>query len=125
MRLAILTSHPIQYYAPLFRELSRRISVKVFFAHRATPAEQAAAGFDTAFEWDVDLLKGYDYEFLQNAARDPGTHRFSGCDTPQIRAKLASELFDAMLVTGWHLKCYWQGVWAAKSCGIPVDGTGR
>ena len=36
MRLAILTSHPIQYNAPLFRELAKHVDLKVFFAHRAS-----------------------------------------------------------------------------------------
>ena len=120
MRLAILTSHPIQYYAPLFREIAGRIPVKVFFAHHTTPSQQAAAGFGTAFEWDVDLLSGYQHEFLPNVSADPGGHHFKGCDNPSIASKLASENFDALLVTGWHLKCYWQGIWAAKRRGLPV-----
>jgi glycosyltransferase involved in cell wall biosynthesis len=119
-RLAILTSHPIQYYAPLFREISCRVSLKVFFAHRATPSQQAAAGFGEEFEWDVDLLAGYDHEFLSNVSDEPGGHRFAGCDTPDIGNKLDSEGFDALLVTGWHLKCYWQGIWAAKRRHLPV-----
>ena len=45
MRLAILTSHPIQYYAPLFRELARKVDLCVYFAHRATAEDQASAGF--------------------------------------------------------------------------------
>ena len=120
MRLAILTSHPIQYYAPLFREISGSVAVKVFFAHRATPTQQAAAGFGTSFEWDVDLLAGYEHEFLSNVSQNPGTQHFAGCDTPEIGTKLLSGRFDALLVTGWHLKSYWQGVWAAKRLRIPV-----
>lgn len=120
MRLAVLTSHPIQYYAPIFSELARRMDVVVYFAHKATPEQQAAAGFGTAFDWDVDLLSGYAHEFLRNAARDPGVHHFGGCDTPEIAAKLKRNGFDALLVTGWNLKTYWQGVLAAKQNGIRV-----
>ncbi len=120
MRLAILTSHPIQYYAPIFRELARRIDVKVFFANQATPQQQAAAGFDTAFAWDVDLLSGYEHQFLRNVSTMPGTQYFAGCDTPEIGAHLRSGSFDALLVTGWHLKSYLQGIAAAKRCGMPV-----
>jgi glycosyltransferase involved in cell wall biosynthesis len=120
MRLAILTSHPIQYYAPLFREVARRIDIMVFFAHRATPVQQADAGFGTPFDWDIDLLAGYPHEFLRNVARNPGAHHLTGCDTPEISEKLRGGRFDALLVTGWHLKSYWQGVWASKRSGIPV-----
>ena len=41
MRLAVITSHPVQYQAPLFRELARRLELTVFFAHRATSQDQA------------------------------------------------------------------------------------
>jgi glycosyltransferase involved in cell wall biosynthesis len=94
--------------------------LKVLFAHRATPGQQAASGFGQEFEWDVDLLGGYQHEFLSNVSSDPGAHHFAGCDTPGIGAKLTREGFDALLVMGWHLKTYWQGIWAAKRGGLPV-----
>ncbi len=119
-RLAVLTSHPIQYYAPLFRELARRVDLMVYFANRATPADQARAGFGTNFEWDVDLTSGYAHTFLGNTARRPGTDHFAGCDTPEIGLLLREERCDALLVMGWHLKSYLQGVVAAKRMGLPV-----
>ena len=119
-RLAILTSHPIQYYAPLFREIARRIDVKVFFAHAATAKQQGEAGFGVAFDWDLDLLDGYPYEFLRNVASDPSAQHFFGCDTPEIGEKIAAGRFTALLVTGWHLKSYWQGIRGAKRYDIPV-----
>lgn len=120
MRLAVLTSHPIQYYAPLFRELARRIDLEVVYAHRSTPDQQAAAGFGTAFDWDVDLLSGYKYRFLRNVSKSPGTQTFGGCDTPEIGDAIRGGKFDAVLVMGWHLKYYIQGILASKRAGIPV-----
>jgi glycosyltransferase involved in cell wall biosynthesis len=119
-RLAIIASHPIQYYAPLYRELARHIDLTVFYAHRATPEQQAVAGFGTAFDWDVDLLGGYQHAFLRNVAVDPGAHHFWGCDTPDIGERLATERFDALLSIGWHLKSHWQGIRVAKQQGISV-----
>src|SRR6476620_7356205 len=80
MRLAVVTSHPIQYNAPLFRALAQELDVHVFFAHRATARDQAKAGFDTPFTWDVDLLSGYQSSFLTNISRTPSADFFSGCD---------------------------------------------
>jgi glycosyltransferase involved in cell wall biosynthesis len=120
VHLAVLTSHPIQYHAPLFRALAQAVDVHVLFASRASPAEQARAGFGTPFEWDVDLTSGYAHSFLQNVARHPATDRFSGCDTPHIGSRLRQGRFDALLVMGWNLKAYLQGVRAAKRLGIPV-----
>lgn len=124
MRLAVLTSHPIQYYAPLFRELARRMDLIVYFAHRATPRQQADAGFGEAFEWDVDLLEGYESVFLRNVASDPGVHHFAGCDTPDVGARLQLDKANALLVTGWNLKTFWQGLWAAKQRGLSVLARG-
>jgi glycosyltransferase involved in cell wall biosynthesis len=120
MRLAVVSSHPIQYYAPIFRMLDRRLDLEVFYAHRATPADQAKAGFDRAFEWDVDLLDGYRSRFLTNVAKQPTTARFFGCDTPEISQHIPAGAFDAVLLLGWYLKSFIQATVAAKVSGIPV-----
>ncbi|MFN3890337.1 MAG: glycosyltransferase family 4 protein [Beijerinckiaceae bacterium] len=120
MRLAVLTSHPIQYYAPLFRHLARRVDLHVFYSHRPSSAEQSAAGFGVPFAWDVDLVSGYAHTFLENVSASPSVSRFHGCDTPDISARLSDGRFDAVLTLGWHLKSLVQGIWAAKRLGIPV-----
>lgn len=120
MRLGVLASHPIQYQAPLFRELARHIDLKVYFAHRQSAQGQAEAGFNVAFEWDVDLLGGYDHTFLQNRSRHPGVSNFFGCDTPEIAEVIRQGEFDAFLVTGWYLKSYWQAIRACRRLGVPV-----
>lgn len=123
-RLAILASHPIQYYGPLFRRLAERMDIHVFFAHRPTPEEQAAAGFGVPFDWDIDLTAGYSHSFLENVSRAPGASHFSGCDTPSVGTALARGGFAALLITGWHLKSYWQGIWAAKRLVMPLMARG-
>ncbi len=120
MHLAVLTSHPIQYYAPLFRHLAQRLDLHVFYAHDATRAQQAAAGFGSAFQWDIDLTSGYAHSFLNNVSKNPSATQFSGCDTPEIAARLREGRFDAVLTLGWHLKSLLQGVWAAKRLKLPV-----
>ena len=120
MRLAIVASHPVQYYAPLFRALATRLDLTVYYAHRATPADQARAGFGVSFEWNVDLFSGYAHEFLQNVASTPSLCQFKGVDTPEIRRRLRFGNFDAVLLMGWHLKCYHQALWTAKRLGVPV-----
>jgi glycosyltransferase involved in cell wall biosynthesis len=119
-RLAILASHPVQYYAPLFRELAQRLDLSVFYAHNATAQDQARAGFGVGFSWDVDLLSGYHHVFLDNVSRKPGLGRFSGVDTPEIDQRLRDARFDGLLLMGWYLKSFIQGLIAAKRSGIPV-----
>lgn len=120
MRIAIVASHPVQYYAPLFRELARHVDIKVFYGHKASEADQARAGFGVGFDWDIDLLGGYEHEFLENRARQPGLGRFFGVDTPDIGRKIRDGGFDAVLLLGWYLKCFIQALMAAKLARIPV-----
>lgn len=120
LRLGILASHPVQYYTPLYQELSRHLEVHVFYAHRQSADAQAKAGFGVAFEWDVDLLAGHAHTFLNNCARDPSTDRFSGCDTPDIARHIAVGEFDAFLVMGWYLKSHLQAIIACRRQGVPL-----
>jgi glycosyltransferase involved in cell wall biosynthesis len=124
MRLAVVASHPIQYHAPLFRVLSQRLDLMVFFANRASSSDQAKAGFGVAFDWDVDLLSGYAHHFLTNVAKLPGVDHFAGCDTPEIGTRLQKGRFDAVLVQGWNLKSFLQAVLAAKRQGLPALARG-
>lgn len=119
-RVAIVTSHPIQYQAPWFRALAHRTEIEVLFCHRQSAADQAAAGFDHAFEWDVPLLDGYRSRWLRNVSRQPGVEAFGGCDTPEIADVLAQGRFDACLVNGWYLKSYLQAIRACWGLRIPV-----
>ena len=119
-RLAILTTHPIQYHRPWFRSLASEpgLSIEVFYCHNATSREQADAGFGVEFDWDISLLEGYPHRFLRNVAKQPGIAGFSGLDTPEIADILAREHFDAVMINGWHYKSAWQtmrGCWKTQT----------
>jgi glycosyltransferase involved in cell wall biosynthesis len=120
LRVGFLVSHPIQYYAPIFRELARRCDLTVFFAYRQTAAGQAKAGYGVAFEWDVDLLSGYRSRFLTNVSKQPSTDVFAGCDTPGIASEIDQGRFDAFVVPGWGLRSYLQAVSACRKAQVPV-----
>lgn len=121
LRLGVLVTHPVQYYAPLFRRLALEpgVDLTVYFAHRPT-AEQQGEGFGVAFHWDVDLTAGYDHLFLRNVAERPSAGTFDGCDTPEIGRTVRDGAFDAFLVMGWHARSYWQAMWACWSARVPV-----
>ena len=91
-RLAIILSHPVQYYSPWFRWLRAHAAIefKVFYLWQFGVTTQRDPQFETAFQWDVDLLAGYDSEFVPNRARDPGTHHFRGLDNPELCRRLAA-----------------------------------
>ncbi len=121
-RVAIVTTHPIQYHAPWFSGLAAYpgIDLEVFFCHRATPTEQASAGFGVEFEWDVPLLEGFRSRFLKNVAVRPTISAFAGLDTPEIKEIISARRFDVVVVNGWHYKSAWQAMRACWRTGIPV-----
>jgi glycosyltransferase involved in cell wall biosynthesis len=116
----VIATHPIQYYSPLYRALSAAgCDLTVFFAHRPDAVEQGT-GFGVAFQWDVDLLGGYEHRFLRNVAARPSATTFGGCDVPELSSAIRAGGFDAFLVLGWHSKAYWQAIAACRRSGIPV-----
>ena len=119
-RVAIVVTHPIQYYAPWYRALARVVDLDVFFCHRQTSAGQAAAGFGVAFDWDVPLLDGYRHRFLTNVAKHPDVGTFAGCDTPELAAIISQGGFDAVIVHGWSTRSYWQAIRACWRTKTPV-----
>jgi len=119
-RLAIVVSHPIQYFSPLFKELSKEIELKVFYAFHPSPEQQGKDGFNKAFQWDIDLFDGYNYEFMVNVAKEPSTSYKKGCDTPEIGTSLSKYGATHVVVFGWQLKTYTQTVTYCKRNSIPV-----
>lgn len=111
-RLAIVTTHPIQYYAPLFKMLNKRglLDVKVFYTW--SQSQQGAKfdpGFGKSIEWDIPLLEGYEYTFVNNISTKPGTHQFWGINNPTLNNEIEKWTPDAILIIGWsfksHLNC--------------------
>ena len=120
LRIGFLTTHPIQYQAPVFRALAAEPGVDFTALFAMLPNEQQQGdGFGLAFEWDLPLREGYDSEVLDNVAREPGVTHFSGCDTPGIRHVMRRRRFDVLVVNGWVVKSCLQGLSAARRLKIP------
>ena len=107
-RLAIVTTHPIQYYAPWFKLLAERqqVVVKVFYTWSQAAEVVKDKTFGKTIKWDIPLLEGYDYEFVENISEDPGTHHKDGIDCPKLNAKISDWKPDAILIFGWYLKSH-------------------
>ncbi|MFC4261280.1 glycosyltransferase family 4 protein [Ferruginibacter yonginensis] len=110
-RLAIITTHPIQYNAPLFQLLSQQqgLVVKVFYTWGAQAATaKYDPGFGSTIAWDIPLLSGYEYEFVENVATNPGSHHFKGIDNPSLIKLVMHWQPTAVLVYGWSFKSHLQ-----------------
>jgi len=108
-KLAIITTHPIQYNAPFFKLLneSKIVRPKVFYTWGETVTESKFdPGFQKEINWDIPLLDGYEYEFVENTAKDKGSHHYMGIVNPGIVRKIESWAPDAVLVYGWNFKSH-------------------
>jgi len=125
-KLIVLTSHPIQYQAPLWRALVEEIgegggvSFEVWFLTDQGVRKTEDKDFGKAFAWDVDLLSGYPHKFLELSGKwDMG--KFDGIPlAAPIGESLREAGATALWVEGWRLKPFWDAVSAAKKVGIPV-----
>lgn len=111
-RLAIICTHPIQYYAPLFRMLAlrKKIDIKVFYTLGESGKQNIQdKDFGSSITWDIPLLNDYSYQFQINSAKRPNTDKFFGIITPSLIREVNSFKPDALLIFGWnfysHLKC--------------------
>ena len=71
MKLAIVTTHPIQYNAPWFGLLAEQpgVNIMVFYTwEQVNVNTKFDPGFGRIISWDIPLLDGYDYTFVKNTA---------------------------------------------------------
>jgi glycosyltransferase involved in cell wall biosynthesis len=69
LRLAVLVSHPIQYFRPVFVELSRQndLELLVFFGCDHGRRSSLDPDFGVSFAWDVPAHQGFPHAFISEA----------------------------------------------------------
>ncbi len=87
MKLAIICTHPIQYYVPVFRLLAQTIELKVFYT--AGKHSNFDKGFNRTVDWDIPLMDGYLFEF------------FTGIKIQDAIDRISKFAPDYLLVYGW------------------------
>lgn len=104
LRLAIITSHPIQYYAPWYRYLNANtgLTLRVFYLLNSTVTNQADQQFKGNIQWDIPLLEGYDYEFVPNVSKRPGTGHFWGLQNPTLMEQVRKFQPDVVLMMNYN-----------------------
>lgn len=119
-RLAIVVSHPIQYYSPWFDLLAREpdIELKVFYLWNGADAKDP--GFGRRVHWDLDLVSGHPHEFVPNAAKDPGTHHWKGLHNPELIGRLKAWKPDAILSFGYHWRTMLELIVSPRLASVPM-----
>ncbi len=112
-KLAIISSHPIQYNAPLFALMAANglFELKVFYTWGEDSMKpKYDPDFGRVVEWDIPLLQGYQYRFVENVAKNPGSHHFFGIDNPDLIQDIESWGADVLWVWGWSFKSHLKAI---------------
>jgi glycosyltransferase involved in cell wall biosynthesis len=120
--LAILTTHPIQYQVPLWKELAARKNTpfKVFYMSDQGLRARFDPEFGKSLSWDIDLLDDYEWEFL-DTYRGPRPESFWGLRLkPQFGHALRQMGANVLWIQGWQVAAYWQAVFEARRAGVEV-----
>jgi glycosyltransferase involved in cell wall biosynthesis len=121
-RLAVVLSHPTQYYSPWFRWMRSRTTLdfRVFYLWDFGVATHRDPQFGTSFEWDVDLLSGYESEFVPNKSARPGADRFFGFRNPGLAGRLGAMGPDALLLFGYKWASHMRAIAWARRRRVPI-----
>jgi glycosyltransferase involved in cell wall biosynthesis len=122
VRLAIVTSHPIQYAAPLYAHLSRdpELEITVLYCSDFSLRGARDPGFDRSVTWDIDLLGGYASVFLGERHRTRSVAGFWSLVCPELAWEIRRSRYDVVWVHGQQFAAYVLAFALAKLQGIPV-----
>jgi glycosyltransferase involved in cell wall biosynthesis len=120
--IAVVNSHPIQYFAPLYRYLNRNsdIDVTALYCSDFSLRGGKDPGFGQNVQWNVDLLSGYRSIFLGARATKRVPGGFFSLICPEVWREVRSGHYDAVCLHGYAYAANVLAFLAAKSCGASV-----
>jgi glycosyltransferase involved in cell wall biosynthesis len=121
-RVAVLNTHPIQYFAPMYKELNRSqdLSITALYLSDFSVRGGRDRAFDRDVKWDFDLLDGYDARFVSGAQARGEPHGFWSIVAPAVWAEVRHGRYDALIVHGHTPAAHLIAFSAAKVTGTPV-----
>ena len=121
-RIAVLNSHPIQYFAPLYAYLNAAPDLELTALYLSDISIRGGKDPDFArnVKWDVDLLDGYRSVFLGEAAGKREPAGFWSLVAPQVWTELSSGRYDVLWLHGHNYAANLIALVAAKSARLPI-----
>src|SRR5579872_794933 len=122
LRVLTISSHPIQYGAPLFRLMAVHPKLDFQVAYCSLRGAGSAA-YDPEFganvQWDVPLLDGYKWTHIPN--RGDGAESFWSWRNTGLWKFIRQGKFDAVIShISYTRATFWIAYFAARSVGIPL-----
>lgn len=121
-RVGFVSSHPIQYLAPLYQAINRTVDLEAAPIYLTNFSLRNAVDpqFETNVAWDIDLLAGTRPLFVPGfETRQPRAYSFRD-SAPGIGAIVRSAGLDALVIHGHSVLANHFASFAARTCRIPV-----
>jgi glycosyltransferase involved in cell wall biosynthesis len=119
LRVLVVSSHPVQYAAPLYRLYAEdpRIELTVAYCSLEGAEEHEDEGFGVSFAWDVPLLEGYHWVHVPNRSPRPALEGLFGLVNPGLWTLIRKARPDVVMCWGYRSVSHWVAYAAAKSIG--------
>jgi glycosyltransferase involved in cell wall biosynthesis len=107
-KIAVIITHPIYYYVPIFKKISKDIDIEVFYFSTYGVKKSYDIEFGKEIKWDdtVGLLKDYKYKFLWNPYSGRSTPSWKDF-APSIIKEIIFKNYDFYLVVNWNTITHW------------------
>lgn len=100
--ISCFLSHPVQYIAPLLKEMAKAFNLQVYYFSDASIKGDVDKEFGQVVKWDIPLLEGYDYTFIKNNSPRPGlSNRLFDLVNLGLVKCLMHDRAEIIFVNGW------------------------
>lgn len=120
-KILFLETHPIQYRAPIFRELQKLVPDKfeVVYASDFSVRGYKDAGFGDNLAWDTPLLEGYPCRILGNET-GPGITKWYGLTENGVSQLINAAKPKAIMLSSLGYRFNWAAYLVALRNRIPI-----
>lgn len=121
-RLGVVFTHPTQHHGPLWRKLSEQpgLSLQVLYLSSENQGSGDSLLGGSSQAWDVDLMSGYEYEYLKDLSGKVPTKRTKTVISPGLISCLTPDRFDAIFMQSFVNYSYRLTALLCKLRGIPL-----
>jgi glycosyltransferase involved in cell wall biosynthesis len=120
-RIAIVASHAVQYFTPYFRALAGTpgVVLKVFFCRKWGAETYFDRDFKTEVKWDIPLLDGYEWEFLESR-HEGESLSFWAMDNPNVGEALKRFQPEVVEIHGYSYRTMWRALRWCNANQVPA-----
>ncbi len=122
-RLGVLFTHPPQHHSPLWQRLAKEPTLQVSVMYLSDQNVRQGEGdplLGAKEPWDIDLLSGYEFEFLKNWDGKVSPRVKTSIFAPDLRYRLTRANLDAIWLSSFVTWSHRYAFFLCKMRQIPI-----